>query len=109
YKQGKFSRIQFTCDTTGANAVLEIGAAQGDYDGKLSSRTYMLKINRKVTSLAEVSRNGSPLTKRASKAALDTAKQGWFNDTTGAIVWVKFTTPTSNASKILLDSPDFKN
>jgi alpha-glucosidase (family GH31 glycosyl hydrolase) len=101
YKQGKFARTQFGCAILGADVVVDIGAAQGDYDGKLVQRTYVLKINRKTETLTRVTRNGEALAKLGSRAEFDTAEQGWFND--GGIVWVKFNTETANPAKIVLN------
>jgi hypothetical protein len=78
-------------------------AAQGDYAGKLTNRNYILKMNRKAESLTRVSRNGAPMTKLDSKAALDSAAQGWFNDTANATVWVKFRSATAIPVKIVLN------
>ena len=103
YQQGKFAQTQFTCALIGADAIIDVGAAQGDYEGKLSRRNYILKINHPAESLTRVSRNGAPMTKLASKATLDSAGQGWFNDTANATVWIKFQTATSVPSKIVLN------
>lgn len=108
YKQGKFSRTQFTCDAAGNQATVEVGAAQGDYRGKLSNRVYILKFNHKSPSLRDVSRNNSPLRKVASMEAFDSADAGWFNDVEGSTVWVKFATRTSAANKIVLSGLDFE-
>jgi alpha-glucosidase (family GH31 glycosyl hydrolase) len=106
YKQGQFARTEFSCETIGADIVLGIGASHGDYDGKPRHRTYLLKINRRTVSVARVSRSGAPLDKLASKAALDSAEQGWFNDTAAGTVWVKFPASTALASKIVLNNLD---
>jgi alpha-glucosidase (family GH31 glycosyl hydrolase) len=101
YKNGKYARTQFGCAMLGPDLVVDIGATQGDYDGKLANRTYVLKINRKTDTLTRATRNGAPLAKLGSRAELDSAGQGWFND--GAIVWVKFNTATANPTKIVLN------
>jgi len=103
YQQGKFERTQFTCALIGADAIIDIGAAQGDYAGKLANRNYILKVNHQPNSLTRVSRNGAPMTKLESKAALDSAAQGWFNDIANATVWVKFPTATAVPVKIVLN------
>lgn len=103
YKQGKFARTQFDCVSVAADMMIQIGVAQGDYEGKLAHRTYILKINYAAGMLNRVTRNGAPLEKLASKEALDSAVQGWFNDEPGTAVWVKFPTATSAASKIVLN------
>jgi hypothetical protein len=103
YQQGKFARTQFTCAIIGGDAIIDIGAAQGDYEGKLASRNYILKVNRKADLLTRVSRNGAPIAKLESKAALDSAAQGWFNDIANATVWVKFQTATAIPVKIVLN------
>jgi alpha-D-xyloside xylohydrolase len=101
YQQGKFARTRFGCAMVAADVVVDIGAAQGDYDGKLTNRTYVLKINRQTGTLTRVTRNGESLAKFGSRAELDSAEQGWFKDS--AIVWVKFNTATANAAKIVLN------
>ena len=101
YKQGKFARTQFGCVMLAADVVVDIGAAQGDYEGKLANRTYVLKINRKTEALTRVTRNGEPLARLGSRADFDSAKQGWFNE--GAIVWVKFNADTASPAKIVLN------
>jgi alpha-glucosidase len=106
YQRGKFTQTQFTCETTGADATFEIAAARGDYDGKLTQRSYILKINHKPSTSMRVTRNGAPLPKLDSKDALDSAEQGWFNDVAGAAVWVKFPATTSTASKVVLNGFD---
>ncbi|HXS69342.1 MAG TPA: TIM-barrel domain-containing protein [Candidatus Polarisedimenticolia bacterium] len=103
YKNGKFTQTQFACETIAADAIVQIAAMQGDYDGKLTHRSYILKINRRAAALRRVTRNGAPLQKFDSKAALDSAEQGWFNDLARATVWVKFPTATSAASKVVLN------
>jgi alpha-glucosidase (family GH31 glycosyl hydrolase) len=99
YQQRKFARTRFGCATVAADVVVDIGAAQGDYDGKLTNRTYVLKINQQTGTLTHVTRNGESLAKLGSRAELDSAEQGWFKD--GAIVWIKFN--TANAAKIVLN------
>jgi alpha-glucosidase (family GH31 glycosyl hydrolase) len=101
YQQGKFARTRFGCAMVAADVVVDIGAAQGDYDGKLTNRTYVLKINQQTGTLTHVTRNGESLAKLGSRAELDSAEQGWFKDS--AIVWVKFNTATANAAKIVLN------
>jgi alpha-glucosidase len=102
YKSGQFARTAFGCSMLGPDMVVDIGAAAGDYHGKLVQRNYILKINRKVGAMTGVSRNGAPLARVASREALDAAEQGWFNDEAGGTVWVKFSTATSVASKVVL-------
>jgi alpha-glucosidase len=107
YKRGSFARTRFDCETIGADVIVNIGVAQGDYNGKLTYRTYLLKINRKAGSLARITRSGAPMEKLTSKEALDSAEQGWFDDAAGATVWVKFSTSTAIASKIVLNGIAF--
>jgi hypothetical protein len=101
YKTGAFARTTFTSDATGNQAIFEISAAQGDYRGKLASRTYILKMNRPAAALREVTRNGAALQRHASQAAFESAQNGWFNDTSGSTVWVKFNTPTATANRVV--------
>lgn len=106
YKQGGFARTAFDCETIGPDLIVGIGAMEGDYDGKLAHRTYVLKINRRSSSLARVSRNGATIEKLPSIQAFDAAGEGWFNDSEGATIWVKFSTPTAAPSKIVLNGLD---
>jgi hypothetical protein len=100
YKDGKFARTTFACSTLGADLVVDISAAEGDYKGKLAQRTYILKINRQAGPMTRALRNGAPLAKVASRDALDATEQGWFD--AGATVWVKFSTITSSPVKVIL-------
>ncbi len=101
YKQGKFARTPFTCTLLGADLVVDIGAAQGDYNGKLADRTYILKINRQAGAMTRVVRNGTPIAKLGSQAAFEAANRGWV-DSDGT-VWVKFSTATTIPSRIVLN------
>jgi hypothetical protein len=100
YKDGKFSRTPFACSTLGADLVVDIGAVDGDYKGKLAQRTYILKINHKAGPMTRAQRNGASLTKASSRDAFDATEQGWFDG--GGTVWVKFSTVTSSPTKIVL-------
>jgi alpha-glucosidase (family GH31 glycosyl hydrolase) len=101
YKDGKFARTPFACSMLGADLVVDIGATEGDYKGKLAKRTYILKINRKASAMTRVQRNGAPLAKVTSREALNAAEQGWSDG--GATVWVKFSTTTASPAKIVLN------
>jgi alpha-glucosidase len=103
YQQGAFARTAFACTMLGPDLVVDIGAAQGDYSGKLARRTYVLKINRKGGTMSGVSRNGMPLARVASREALDSAEQGWFDDGSRGTVWVKFSAATTVGSKVVLN------
>jgi alpha-glucosidase (family GH31 glycosyl hydrolase) len=103
YKQGGFARTPLACSMVGPDMVVDVGSVQGNYKGKLAGRTYVLKINRKATVLARVSRNGAPLAKLGSRDAIESAEQGWFNDPAGGTIWVKFSTSTAIPSKIVLN------
>jgi alpha-glucosidase len=103
YQQGAFARTAMACAMLGPDMVVDVGAAQGDYKGKLAQRTYILKINRKGGAMTGVSRSGASLAKVASREALDSAEQGWFNDAASGTVWVKFSTVTTVGSKVVLN------
>ena len=103
YQKGAFARTVFSCTMLGPDLVVDVGAAQGAYHGKLARRTYVLKINRAGGAMTGVSRNGALIAKVGSREALDSAEQGWFSDDKGAVVWVKFLTETAVGSKIVLN------
>ena len=102
YQNGQFARTPMACSALGPDLVVDVGAAQGDYQGKLARRTYLLKINRPAGTPASVSRNGAPVTRENSREAFESAAEGWFNDQAGATVWVKFSTPTAVSAKVIL-------
>jgi len=81
---------------------VSIGAANGSFNGMLSSRTYLLKINQQASSPSGVTRDGNAETQLSSQAAFDAASEGWFFDSTAHIVWVKFTISTSTATSVAL-------
>lgn len=108
YKRGKFARTQLDCTSIALDLIVQVGTAQGDYTGKITQRTYVLKINQKAGALNRVTRNGAPLPQLTSREALDSAERGWFNDEPGATVWVKFPTATSAVSKIVLNGIGLK-
>lgn len=108
YKQGRFARTPFDCESIGPDLIVGIAAADGDYNGKLAHRTYVLKINRRTSSLARVSRNGVTIKKAPSIQAFNDAEEGWLNDSASAIIWVKFSTTTAAASKIVLNGLDLR-
>ena len=77
-----------------------MGAAAGAYNGQLTSRTYILKVNGRTMPPATVTIAGDPAMELTSKAAFDAASQGWFYDGAAKIVWVKFSTLTSNSTTV---------
>jgi len=102
YQNGQFARTPMACSALGPDLVVDVSAAQGDYQGKLARRTYLLKINRPAGTPASVSRNGATVTRENSREAFESAAEGWFNDQAGATVWVKFSTPTAVSAKVIL-------
>lgn len=106
YKQGRFARTTFDCETIGPDLIVGIAAMQGDYEGRLRHRTYVLKLNRRTSAPARVSRNGAPIKKLPSIQAFDAAAEGWFNDAKAGVIWIKFSAGTDTSSKIVLNGLD---
>lgn len=102
YQSGGYAKTLLSCDDGGENLVVEIGAAAGKYKGKLEKRTYILKINANASSPLGISKNGAPMADISTKAAFDSASEGFFNDAQASIIWVKFTASTSAATKVVL-------
>ena len=102
YKNGAFSRTTFSCNDAGGQVAVSIGASTGTYNGKLTARTYLLKVNKQATDPGNVTRDGTPLTRFSSRSELDAAPEGWFYDAAADIVWVKFRISTSSATSVVL-------
>jgi alpha-glucosidase (family GH31 glycosyl hydrolase) len=102
YFGGAFSTTTFTSDDTSGQEVVSIGAAKGSYDGMLLERTYVLKINQRVSAPCAVTRDGSDMTQFSTQDEFDAAPEGWFFDANAQIVWVKFHISTSTATSVTL-------
>jgi alpha-glucosidase (family GH31 glycosyl hydrolase) len=102
YAAGQFSKTQYTSDDTGGHETLAIAAAVGSYQGQLTSRDYILKINLQKTRPADVTRDGSKETEYFTWAEFQAAKEGWYYDAAAKVVWVKFTLATSTATEVAL-------
>lgn len=100
---GAFSTTTFTSDNTNGYEVVSVGVANGSYDGMLSARGYVLKVNQQPAAPDAVTRDGNVMTQYASQAEFDAAREGWFFDETGQIAWVKFSTPTCVATSVTLE------
>ena len=103
YMGGAFSTTAFTSDNIGGHEVVSIGAANGSYDGMLSTRGYVLKVHQQSSAPDAVTRDGNVMTQFASQAEFDAAAEGWFFDEIEQIVWVKFSTATSLATSVNLE------
>jgi len=99
YQGGAFSTTRFTCNAT-SGITIGIGAAQGSYAGQLTSRTYILKVNKRASDPGTVVRDGIAMSRHATKADFDAAAEGWFYDAAADVVWVKLGTPTSTATNV---------
>jgi len=102
YAAGAFSTTKFTSDNRLKREVVTIGAASGNYNGKLLERTYVLKINRQALSPRKVARDRKAVKKFASQADLDAVSEGWFYDAKNKAVWIKFRIFTSTATTVVL-------
>ncbi|HZR27149.1 MAG TPA: TIM-barrel domain-containing protein, partial [Terriglobales bacterium] len=102
YAAGAFSTTTFTSNNSSGHEVVSIGAASGSYTGKLSARTYILKINQQASNPGTVTRDGATMTQFSSFAAFNAGAEGWFFDGTAKVVWVKFRISTSAATTVTL-------
>jgi alpha-glucosidase (family GH31 glycosyl hydrolase) len=102
YMGGAFTTTTFSSDNTTGHEMVSIGAANGSYNGQLTARTYVLKINQQASSPAGVTRDGAAVTQLSSLAAFNAASDGWFFDASTHIVWVKFNLSTSSATSVTL-------
>ena len=99
YMGGAFSTTRFACNAA-SGVTIGIGAAQGSYAGQLTSRTYILKVNRRTSDPGNVMRDGIAMSRHATRADFDAAAEGWFYDSAADIVWVKLGTSTSVAATV---------
>lgn len=82
-------RFQVDAPASGRGDVeINIGALSGSYVGKPGTRGYTLSVHTDREP-AKVAVAQSLLTKRASKAALDGSRSGWFHDAQTGITWVR--------------------
>lgn len=103
YQNGGFAKTVFAVDDTNSTGtVIDIGAAAGDYAGKLQNRTYVVRFNRKITQPLRVVRNGVVEPNYFTQAALDGVSEGVFNDVGKGVVWVKFMTATASANRVVI-------
>jgi hypothetical protein len=100
YQGGAFSTTRYASNATASGVTVSIGASSGDYAGKLADRTYILKINKQASDPGNVMRDGSALTRQASRVDFDAASEGWFYDAAADIVWAKFRISTSTATSV---------
>jgi alpha-glucosidase (family GH31 glycosyl hydrolase) len=101
YLTGGFSKTTLSCDDT-HGVEISIAASTGTYTGKLTARTYVLKVNSRPQAPVEVLRDGAAMTEHATQADFDAASEGWFHDAAADIVWVKFRISTSTATSVTL-------
>lgn len=102
YAAGAFSKTQFVSNNAGRHETLAVAAAVGSYQGELTSREYILKINLQKVSPTSVTRDGTKETEYFSWADFQNAQEGWYYDSTAKVVWVKFTISTTTATKVSL-------
>jgi len=102
YAAGAYSTTKFTSNNRTKREVVTIGAASGNYNGKLLERTYVLKINRQALNPGKVARDGKAVKKFPSQADLDAVSEGWFYDAKTKTVWIKFRIFTSTATTVVL-------
>jgi hypothetical protein len=100
YKTGAFSRTTFSSALSGTHETITIGAARGTWNGMLTARTYLLKVNGRTADPGTITRDGVAMTRFATKPDLDAAAEGWCYDATAKIVWAKLRTPTNTASTV---------
>jgi alpha-glucosidase (family GH31 glycosyl hydrolase) len=96
YQNGAFSTTLFTSDNTSGPEVVTIGAQQSQtpFNGQLCQRGYVLELPGWPAAPGMVTRDGSPI-------AMSTAfpsTEGWYYDTAGKVLWVRFGPVASSAS-----------
>ncbi|HVK24625.1 MAG TPA: discoidin domain-containing protein [Actinokineospora sp.] len=93
FQTGSFAKqaVSVTAPTSGSgNVVINVGASNGSYTGKLASRGYELNVHV-AGAPTTVTRGTTTLTKYTTKATYDAATTGWFHDAAdrGGVLYVK--------------------
>lgn len=104
YRKGVSAKTEFTSDATSNNQIsLSIGAAKGDFKGRLKSRVYLLDIHS--SRIAEtVVMNGKKLKACRNIQKFEAATSGWYYDSSmkGSIHIKTGTLSTDSSSEIII-------
>jgi alpha-glucosidase (family GH31 glycosyl hydrolase) len=79
YQQGEIRKTTLSQQASGGTATVVIAPAQGTYAGAPSRRNTVLELVVEDARASAVSLNGTPLVRRASQEAFETADSGWHN------------------------------
>ncbi|HVK24444.1 MAG TPA: discoidin domain-containing protein [Actinokineospora sp.] len=102
YQTGSFAKqaVSVTAPTSGSgNVVINVGASNGSYTGKLANRGY--EVNAHVSGApTSVTLGATTLTKYTTKATYDAATTGWFHDAAdrGGVLYVKTGSLTTSSA-----------
>jgi len=108
HRQGRSATqtAEVNAPTTGAGQVrIDVSASVGDFTGKQSTRPYLFSVHS-TTAPGHVTLGGRALPRLASKAAFDSATEGWWYDAadrTGVVQVKTAAISTSAAFQLVLD------
>jgi len=82
YQNGEFAHQIITCDAPkgiAGDIEIKVGASDGDFDGKLSSRVYQFQIHSELEP-DSITFNGNSVLELKDKGAYNTSKTSWYFD-----------------------------
>ncbi len=88
YKKGAFALTRFVCKQREDGITIDIGESKGQYEGKLKSRAYILKVNQ-VGSPDKVKVGSKTLKQHSSHKDFEENKTGWWYDSSKRVLLVK--------------------
>lgn len=80
HRKGRYATTQFDVSAAGSgNIVITLHSAQGDYNGKIKTRTYLLDIHTRINPAA-VSVKGKKIRQAKSMEEFNSAASAWYFD-----------------------------
>lgn len=92
YESGKAATTDIQAEKNESGVTLTIGAIQGQYDGIVLNRTWASEVKLDLAEgkkISAVKRNGSLLSKAASKDEVSNGADVWFYDAAAGTVYIK--------------------
>ncbi|MGE5401671.1 MAG: TIM-barrel domain-containing protein, partial [Ignavibacteriales bacterium] len=110
YQSGRYAETIFTqyisSTATGEELVLNIGATQGDYNGKLLNRTYIADIHLVSGHPQAIKKNSLPLQFRNSLDEMRQTEEGCYYDSLNSRLYIQIKTIPDSSYKIVVSDLD---
>ncbi len=103
YRDGAYATTAIRCSAMGGNELaVDVGAAAGDFAGKLLQRRVVLEIHRQSAKPSSVQTNGRTLPLFDSPSELEAEAEGWHHDVDRQITTVAYEAATDVAAKTVV-------